>query len=81
MGLELILPPSAQEARKALVCTICGAAFPFQREVFGRFSRHVRKCAERHDDEIQERIAAEQKDYIRNVADKELAEHFAKGGK
>ena len=80
MGLGLILPPSVEERRRVLRCTVpgCGRCFPLEQVT--KFERHVKGCAERNSDRIDAKVAQLEGSYLTSPADKELYEHYRKGG-
>lgn len=78
----LLVPPSVARSREAgkkvLRCVFCRADFPLDQEE--RFGRHVRRCSEAHEGEMQAVIARREETYFTKPIDPEFAAHVRKGG-
>lgn len=72
----LILPRSATEPRSH--CRMCGSYFPADKQT--QFVRHVKACAKRHADQLEERVAMSRHSLFRSPADPELEAHLRAGG-
>ena len=78
----LILPPSVARSResgsKVLQCTLCEGVFPLDQQE--KFGRHVRNCADAHDDQIQAEAERRRTNPLTAIADPELFDHMRRGG-
>jgi hypothetical protein len=80
MSLGLILPRSAEERRKVLVCTVpgCGKRFPMDQDT--QWARHVKACSTRNEDRMLAIVEHRDNNYFTASADPELFAHLRKGG-
>lgn len=79
-----LLIPSAAAARShehdkgyVLKCMCCGAKFGTDQHE--KWVRHVRNCADAHDDEIQAKAAARRAEPLTNISDPERFAYLRRG--
>lgn len=82
--MPLILPPSVSRSREAgtkvLRCMVpdCGKEFPMDHGP--QFARHVKACANKNHDQIEEIIDRSRDSVFTRPADEEMYAHFRRGG-
>jgi len=69
-----------QERKRYLLCTVPGCGKKFTMTQYSDFERHVRQCAGRHEDRMDEIVAHRESNYFSAPADPELYGHFRRGG-
>jgi hypothetical protein len=79
--MGLIVPTSAAlhgQYGKRLKCNLCGTCYPTDHRA--RWERHVAKCADVHQGEMEEVIAKQRSNLFATPGDDELYAHVRKGG-
>lgn len=74
----LYVPGSVMERERVLRCEVCGKDFPIDHKT--QFIRHVKACSNRHADRMEAKVAEIESNYFASPVDKELYEHFRRGG-